>query len=53
MLTVKPKENCMFDEISPGEVMLRLDPGEGRIRNSRAFHIFNIVNTAKTAPIST
>ena len=37
MLTVKEKSNCMFDEISLGEVMLRLDPGEGRIRNSRNF----------------
>ena len=37
MLKVKPKESCMFDEISLGEVMLRLDPGEGRIRNTRSF----------------
>jgi len=37
MLNVKPKENCMFDEISLGEVMLRLDPGEGRIRTAREF----------------
>ena len=27
----------MFDELSLGEVMLRLDPGEGRIKNSRSF----------------
>jgi 2-dehydro-3-deoxygluconokinase len=31
------KENCLFDEISLGEVMLRLDPGEGRIRTARNF----------------
>jgi len=37
MLNVKPKENCMFDQISLGEVMLRLDPGEGRIRTTRNF----------------
>jgi len=37
MLNVKPKESCMFDEISLGEVMLRLDPGEGRIRTAREF----------------
>ena len=37
MLNIKPKENCMFDEISLGEVMLRLDPGEGRIRTTRNF----------------
>jgi len=27
----------MFDQISLGEVMLRLDPGEGRIRTTRSF----------------
>ncbi|MCL2197561.1 MAG: sugar kinase [Defluviitaleaceae bacterium] len=37
MLKVKPKDQCMFDEISLGEVMLRLDPGEGRIRTTRTF----------------
>jgi len=37
MLSMKPKEACMFDEISLGEVMLRLDPGEGRIRTARNF----------------
>ena len=37
MLNVKPKENCMYDQISLGEVMLRLDPGEGRIRTTRTF----------------
>ena len=37
MLNIKPKENCMYDQISLGEVMLRLDPGEGRIRTAREF----------------
>ena len=37
MLTIKPKEYCMYDQISLGEVMLRLDPGEGRIRTAREF----------------
>lgn len=37
MLKIRPKEDCMFDEISLGEVMLRLDPGEGRIRTARQF----------------
>jgi len=37
MLTIKPKDDCMFDEISLGEIMLRLDPGEGRIRTTRSF----------------
>ena len=31
------KQNYTFDQISLGEVMLRLDPGEGRIRNTRTF----------------
>jgi len=38
MLLIKPKEDCMFDELSLGEVMLRLDPGEGRIRTARYFN---------------
>jgi 2-dehydro-3-deoxygluconokinase len=30
----------MFDLISLGEVMLRFDPGEGRIKNARNFNVF-------------
>jgi len=37
ILKVKPKSECMYDCISLGEIMLRLDPGEGRIRNARSF----------------
>lgn len=36
-LNLRPKEDCMFDEISLGEIMLRLDPGEGRIKTARSF----------------
>lgn len=36
-LNVKPKESCKYDCISLGEVMLRLDPGEGRIKTARQF----------------
>ncbi|MBR3551916.1 MAG: sugar kinase [Clostridia bacterium] len=36
-LNLKPKESCAFDAVSLGEVMLRLDPGEGRIRTARSF----------------
>jgi len=36
-LTIKPAEDCRYDIVSLGEVMLRLDPGEGRIRTSRQF----------------
>ena len=36
-LELKRPEDCRFDEISLGEIMLRLDPGAGRIKNSRSF----------------
>ena len=36
-LALKAKEQCGFDAVSLGEVMLRLDPGEGRIRTARQF----------------
>jgi 2-dehydro-3-deoxygluconokinase len=32
IIDVKPKSECMYDCVSLGEIMLRLDPGEGRIR---------------------
>jgi 2-dehydro-3-deoxygluconokinase len=33
----RPKDQCRYDILSLGEVMLRLDPGEGRIRTARQF----------------
>jgi 2-dehydro-3-deoxygluconokinase len=36
-LKLKSAEECRFDAASLGEVMLRLDPGEGRIRTARHF----------------
>ena len=36
-LNLKKAEECKFDAVSLGEVMLRLDPGEGRIRTARQF----------------
>lgn len=36
-LNLLPQDSVRFDEISLGEVMLRLDPGEGRIRTARQF----------------
>jgi 2-dehydro-3-deoxygluconokinase len=36
-LKIKKAKDCTFDQISLGEIMLRLDPGDGRIRNSRQF----------------
>lgn len=39
-LHIKPKSECKFDEISLGEVLLRFDPGDGRIRTTRDFHVW-------------
>lgn len=36
-LKIKSAEETTFDIVSLGEVMLRLDPGEGRIRTARQF----------------
>lgn len=36
-LNLRKKEDCTFDMISLGEIMLRLDPGEGRIKTARSF----------------
>ena len=36
-LKLRPASECKFDAVSLGEVMLRLDPGEGRIRTARQF----------------
>lgn len=39
-LAVKPKAGCRFDLVSLGEVMLRLDPGPGRIHTTRSFEVW-------------
>lgn len=36
-LNLKPKRECMWDLVSLGEVMLRLDPGDERISTTRHF----------------
>ncbi|MFI5337052.1 MAG: sugar kinase, partial [Opitutales bacterium] len=36
-LPLKPASACAYDAVSLGEVMLRLDPGETRIRTARQF----------------
>ncbi|MDD5262646.1 MAG: sugar kinase [Methylacidiphilales bacterium] len=36
-LKLRDAGTCRYDEISLGEVMLRLDPGDGRIRTARSF----------------
>ncbi len=37
MIETRPVADCEFDIVALGEVMLRLDPGEGRIRTARRF----------------
>ncbi len=37
VLKIRPAAECRYDIVSLGEVMLRLDPGEGRIRTAREF----------------
>ena len=39
-LPLKPQDSCAFDQVSLGEIMLRLDPGEGRIRTARQFQVW-------------
>lgn len=39
-MKIKDRKECLFDEISLGEVMLRLDPGEGRIKTTRTFNVW-------------
>ncbi|GEK20339.1 sugar kinase [Cellulomonas xylanilytica] len=36
-LVIRPAGETRYDAVSLGEVMLRLDPGEGRIRTARSF----------------
>lgn len=36
-LDIRPAGECRYDLVSLGEVMLRLDPGEGRVRTTRSF----------------
>ena len=36
-LDLRRPDSCRWDLVSLGEVMLRLDPGEGRVATTRAF----------------
>ncbi len=40
MLDIKSKDNCKWDIVSLGEVMLRLDPGDKRIHTTRSFEVW-------------
>jgi 2-dehydro-3-deoxygluconokinase len=39
-LEIKPKDSCAWDLVSLGEVMLRLDPGDGRVATTRTFQVW-------------
>jgi 2-dehydro-3-deoxygluconokinase len=39
-LKIKDKTACRWDQVSLGEVMLRLDPGEGRVHTARSFTVW-------------
>ena len=40
VLQVKDAASCKYDQISLGEIMLRLDPGDGRVRTTRQFDVW-------------
>jgi 2-dehydro-3-deoxygluconokinase len=39
-LSIRPAQECGYDAVALGEVMLRLDPGRGRIRTARSFQVW-------------
>src|ERR1700681_1377406 len=38
-LQIKPKQQCRWDLVSLGEIMVRFDPGEKRIATTRSFEV--------------
>lgn len=40
VLSIRPADECQWDMASFGEIMLRFDPGFGRVRNSRQFQVW-------------
>ena len=39
-LVIRKKEECKWDLVSLGEVMLRLDPGDVRVATARQFNVW-------------
>ena len=39
-LVIKPADQAKWDCVSFGEIMLRFDPGFGRVRNARSFQVW-------------
>ena len=52
-LNLRPAEECTFDAVSLGEVMLRLDPGEGRIRTARSFRAWEAAENTMLSVVFT
>jgi 2-dehydro-3-deoxygluconokinase len=52
-LMVKPKKDCRWDAAALGEIMIRLDPGDGRIKTARNFTVwegggeYNVIRALK------
>jgi 2-dehydro-3-deoxygluconokinase len=40
LLELRPADECRWDLVALGEVMLRLDPGDGRIATARSFRVW-------------
>ncbi len=40
LLDLKSRDDCRWDAVALGEVMLRLDPGQGRVRTARSFTVW-------------
>lgn len=40
LLEIKSKQDCAWDLVALGEVMLRLDPGDGRVATARSFRVW-------------
>jgi 2-dehydro-3-deoxygluconokinase len=40
ILDIKAAGSCKYDLVALGEIMLRLDPGEGRVRTTREFKVW-------------
>ena len=39
-IVLKDRDKCTYDAVSLGEVMLRFDPGDGRIKTARQFSVW-------------
>ena len=43
-ITLRPADRCRYDIVSLGEVMLRLDPRERRIRTAKSLAVWALVS---------